>query len=572
MSKTIKNKENKKVISIYRIDPELDILKENGKDAWKNIQKNVENSKYKSSELKLKENFLNKYDRICYKFEVNSPVGWKNFVEEFLQEELKLKTSYSNSILLLLKSKDNIDDIFAITFGNLAYYVIQKYLDPNFGLDILARMINPNSNAVKSSKGQNVTGSTQGQLSVYRQLHSLNDIEDFGKIFQELNANVKKEMLEKFGITTDKDFKNCCAKSSFQIRTSVKPEIIEKYIDGCLYVKKLPEQVINSSKKLDKRKDKELINIIIKDEIVELWNALKEGVLFDICHKDFDKFLEADVYKICYAKKCESFGIDNNLNDLVKIFNIADEEEFEKFIKRAKIESRDEEKNLLTQDTLFNHLFLEYTKENKKYFILNGVIYNLKDSYIKTLCEQIKTLKDRDYFIETLNPWLKNKVEEDFNYEYKNKEGFIVVHPYKYKQIELCDIIKYDDNELYLYFIKNEFKATIRDLSYQVFNTAKIIQNDINSNFKFLTEFYKVFKKAHSSRINLSEEDFINMFKTKRIRYVFAFKDDKNRLIQDYPEKFSSNIAKFALLDLVNKMNSITKGSLKIEQIKCLEN
>ena len=570
MSKTIKNKENKKIISIYRIDPELDILKENGKDAWENIQKNVENSKYKSSELKLKENFLNKYDRICYKFEVNSPVGWKNFVEEFLQEELKLKTSYSNSILLLLKSKDNIDDIFAITFGNLAYYVIQKYLDPNFGLDILARMINPNSNAVKSSKGQNVTGSTQGQLSVYRQLHSLNDIEDFGKIFQELNANVKKEMLEKFGITTDKDFKNCCAKSSFQIRTSVKPEIIEKYIDGCLYVKKLPEQVINSSKKLDKRKDKELINIIIKDEIVELWNALKEGVLFDICHKDFDKFLEADVYKICYAKKCESFGIDNNLNDLVKIFNIADEEEFEKFIKRAKIESRDEEKNLLTQDTLFNHLFLEYTKENKKYFILNGVIYNLKDSYIKTLCEQIKTLKDRDYFIETLNPWLKNKVEEDFNYEYKNKEGFIVVHPYKYKQIELCDIIKYDDNELYLYFIKNEFKATIRDLSYQVFNTAKIIQNDINSNFKFLTEFYKVFKKAHSSRINLSEEDFINMFKTKRIRYVFAFKDDKNRLIQDYPEKFSSNIAKFALLDLVNKMNSITKGSLKIEQIKCL--
>ena len=41
MSKTIKNKENKKVISIYRIDPELDILKENGKDAWENIQKTL---------------------------------------------------------------------------------------------------------------------------------------------------------------------------------------------------------------------------------------------------------------------------------------------------------------------------------------------------------------------------------------------------------------------------------------------------------------------------------------------------------------------------------------------------
>ena len=61
----------------------------------------------------------------------------------------------------------------------------------------------------------------QGQLSIYRQLHSLSDIEDFGRIFQELNASIKKDVLEKFGISTDKNFKNCCAKSSFQIKTSI---------------------------------------------------------------------------------------------------------------------------------------------------------------------------------------------------------------------------------------------------------------------------------------------------------------------------------------------------------------
>ena len=73
----------------------------------------------------------------------------------------------------------------------------------------MSRIIEPNTKIVKSTKGQNVVGATRGQRSVYRQLHTLDDLEDFGKIFQELNVNINKEALDKFGISTEQDFKNC---------------------------------------------------------------------------------------------------------------------------------------------------------------------------------------------------------------------------------------------------------------------------------------------------------------------------------------------------------------------------
>lgn len=573
MTITEAEKDEKKVISIYKIDSQLEELNKDDKNAWENIQNTIINCKYNPEQLALKNDFLNKYDRMCYKLKCQSPVGWKKYVESFLENNLSISNSNTHSILLLLKPKAQTDDIFIIGFGNLAYFAIQKYIDTNFGLDILSRIIDPNSNIVKSAKGQNVVGSTQGQLSIYRQLHSLSDIEDFGRIFQELNASIKKEFLEKFGIETDKDFKNCCAKSSFQIRTSITSDTIEKYIDGCLEVKTLPAQPINSSRQLDKKKDKDLIEKIKENAVKELWQKIIDGENIEICHKDFDKYLNAESYKCVYKGNAEDISFNIYLKDLKDLFEI-NEERFKIFLRLAKITSYDADNKPLTNDSLFNHLFIEHDEivgeKHQKYFILNGNVYKLENAFIDSLDNKIKNLKNRDLFIEnTLESWSKNNSETKFNELYLNKTGYIVVHPYKHKQIELCDIIKYNDKNLYLYFVKDDFKGTIRDLSYQVFNTAKIIENDKASNYKYLDEFYVAFKKAHADRINLCKDEFIKLF-SKRITYVFAFRDENNKSLKEKPESFGSNIAKFSLIDLVQKMNTIDNGSLKIEQIKCV--
>lgn len=573
MTDTNTNDEVKKSIAIYRINTQLKDLIQENQDIWNVLQNKIKTSKYNAEEKSLKNDFLASYDSKCYKLTSSNRVSWKKYVDKFLETPLITPNSCNSSLLLLIKPKEQTEDIYAIVFGNLAYFAIQSYIDVNFGLDILSRIIEPDSNVVKSSKGQNVVGSTQGQLSIYRQLHSLSDIEDFGRIFQELNASVKKDVLEKFGISTDKNFKNCCAKSSFQIKTSILPETIEKYIQGCEYAKTLPAQLINSSRKLETKRDKELIEILKEKIIKQLWINLSLEDNIDLCHRDFDKYINAENYKCCYQRITQDISFETSLLELKNLFNIQ-ENNFEKFLQFAKIISYDENDNPITQDKLLNHIFIEYednsNQAHQKYFMLNGDIYKLENTFIDSLNNKIRNYKKKNMFIELPNikQWEHNMQETEYNNLYKNDINTIVIHPYKHKYIELCDFIKYDNENLYLFFVKDGFEGTIRDLSYQIFNTAKIIENDINSDCYFLIGFYNAFKNLYSTNIIINQEDFVNLFKTRSIKYIFSFRDKSNRELEKSPESFASNIAKFSLIDLVQKMNMIDNGSLKIQQIE----
>ncbi len=323
-----KNENQKKMISIYKLDTSLEDLNLDEKTPWINFITIVKGyNNYFPEELNLQQNFLEKFDRVAFKLQSHNSASWVDFVNEFLQNKIDKKDvkNYSHSFLLLIKPKNQENDIFAITFGSLAYYVIQNYIDKDFGLDILSRIIEPNTKIIKSTKGQTVVGATQGQRSVYRQLHTLDDVEDFGKIFQELNVSITKEALNKFGISTEQDFKNCCGKSSFQIKTSIPTSTIENYINGCLFAKTNPPQAINSTKLLDKKKDKKLISEIIDNAISKTWNDVSQGEAFDLCHKKFDEYIEAEGYEAYYNGKKKSIEYGTTLNDLINKFNIKEE-------------------------------------------------------------------------------------------------------------------------------------------------------------------------------------------------------------------------------------------------------
>lgn len=221
-------KDIKKAISIYKIDTNLINLEDGEDDIIDKVTEKIVASKYSPVACEIKQDFLQEYNKRCYKLTSTNNVSWEDFVNQFTTNKLQLKKMNNSSVILLIESKENHKNVFAICFGSLAFFVLQDIIDKEFGLDILSRIIEPNENILKASKGRKVVGTTQGQLSIYRQLHSLNDIDDFGSIFQELNVTIKKETLEKFGIETEKNFKNCCAKQSFQIKTSISASTIEK--------------------------------------------------------------------------------------------------------------------------------------------------------------------------------------------------------------------------------------------------------------------------------------------------------------------------------------------------------
>lgn len=569
-------REIKKAISIYKIDSTL-LSKDEDEDKsiFDKVAEKIADGKYSPMECEIKRNFLSEYNKKCYKLTSINDVRWEGFVEQFTENKLQLKKINNSSVILLIESKEKQENVFAICFGSLAFYVLQDIIDKEFGLDILSRIIEPNENILKASKGQKVVGTTQGQLSIYRQLHSLNDIDDFGSIFQELNVTIKKETLEKFGIETEKKFKNCCAKASFQIKTSISVSTIEKFIKGCEYALTREKQPINSTREIDHKSDAETYNRIRNGAIKKVWEDISGDSQYDLCHKDFDKYMQADSYKLKYSRQTADIELHKTLKDIL-LPEITTLEQFSSFIDSARIESYNADDNRETYDSVFNHLFIEYEESvgnnTQKYFILNGSIYKLEDSFLQSLNDKIKKFKDKGLFYTTndVKTWNKDDDEGKYNKSYIGSENYIVVHPFLSNNVEICDFMKVVDGDLYLYFVKDKFSATIRDLAYQIYTTAKIIENNKNSDYKDLAEFCHKFKQdpKYTVRTVLDENQLLDLFKTKSIKYVFMFRDESNRSLENTPQDFNSNIAKFALIDLVQKINLLDRASILIEQVQ----
>lgn len=217
-------------------------------------------------------------------------------------------------------------------------------------------------------------------------------------------------------------------------------------------------------------------------------------------------------------------------------------------------------------------MFLEYIDENNiKYFILNGSIYKIEEIFLDSLDNKIKNLNNNKKFLNNdVYPEWGNTDETVYNNKFNDIDDYIVLHRLLFNNLELCDILRYSQEDLYLYFVKDGFKGTIRDLSYQIYNTAKLIENSINTDCKLINEFYNKYKETLEQHFTTSEA-FINIFKTKPIKYVFAFRDKNNRSLKDNPSAFQSNVAKFALVDLEEKMRQLDKSELKILQIKNMD-
>ena len=572
-------KDIKKAISIYKIDTNLINLEDGEDDIIDKVTEKIVASKYSPVACEIKQDFLQEYNKRCYKLTSTNNVSWEDFVNQFTTNKLQLKKMNNSSVILLIESKENHKNVFAICFGSLAFFVLQDIIDKEFGLDILSRIIEPNENILKASKGRKVVGTTQGQLSIYRQLHSLNDIDDFGSIFQELNVTIKKETLEKFGIETEKNFKNCCAKQSFQIKTSISASTIEKFIKGCEYALTQDKQPINSTREIDHKSNAEAYQRIKNGAIHKIWENINDdtekNMQYDLCHKEFDKYMQADSYKLKYARHSIDIESHQTLKDILPT-EIKTEEEFNSFIESAKIVSYKVDGFPETSDSVFKHLFIEHEEtisgEVQKYFILNGNIYKLEESFLQSLNDKIKKFKDKGLFYKTNDVKIcnKNDYEGTYNKSYIDCENYVVVHPFLINNIEICDFMKIENDDLFLYFVKDKFSATVRDLAYQIYTTAKIIENNKNSNYEDLKNFCKKFKQQteYSTRTHLDENQLLDLFKTKSIKYVFMFRDESNRSLEKEPHKFNSNIAKFALIDLVHKMNLLDSASILIEQVQ----
>lgn len=589
-------------IAIYRIDKDSELFPENG-TRLSILESQAKSKGYSLQNLKQKvENFEIK---IFYKKSPSEP-KWKKFFESVIDDDqdiLKNNQSWSESfIMFLLNTKT--ENLYAVTGGS-GFYVAQDFIDDNFGVDILSRLIKKEDKILKSVKEKSVVGGILGTTKYFRNNYNLSENDSFGKIYQELKANLNKDALQShfgFSIEELKKDSTCIAQTSFKINKSINFKQIFQIISGCEYILENPDKdpnldpvVINSVVKILKKKDKTLIQKLEDELFKQLWERYSDrnvNIDFDLCHKDFEKYLTASRYVVAKGNSTKNFFGDfefkdeYQLNTIDKLFDALQKlddkpttkNDFQNIIKSLSIYSfndEDEEK-YTTKGSILAHIFGDVPLDDKVYFLIDSNWYKIKNSFIKDLntsCENFI----KNNFNEDLNKrwdvalW---KDENNYNKAYIGEPNTIVLDKIIPENIEPCDILRWDDKNLYFHHIKAGFGNTMRDLCSQVFVAANRLLPDKLTTRDYINKIYDhLLKKKGSSdeyfnsvgkqTDKITRDNFIKLFTEKKFIFVLSIRDTSKtseRSMKNDISQFHSNIAKFSLQELVKGMKSIEVG------------
>jgi len=588
--------EEKLQIAIYKINIESNLFSQT-----ENISLFLGNHiKRKSFSLQeLKTGFNHDYQiELFYKKSQSTP-KWKDFLSNIAKDDqniLEIEQCYTESFVMIL-SNITSNNLYAVT-GGFGYHAVQDFIDDNFGIDILSRLITKEDKILKSVREKSVMGGILGSTKFFRKNYNLFENDSFGKIYQELKASLDKGTLQnKFGFSSD-DLKKesvCIAKASFKINKAITFEQLFKIIGGCEYVlNNLNPISVNNVKRITRKKEPKLVENLEDKLFDQLWKKYNRepGYFdFDICHKKFEEYLTASRYIVRRSlSKVNFFGefefeklenIDELFEEIKKLENKPEnKDEFIKLIKLLKIYSYDDEDQMypLTKGWLLYHIFGDVSFENQKYFLIDHSWYKIEDDFIKILNDSCKSFIENNYNNNLDKSWNYHSGENEnsYNVKYLSKspltDKIIVLDKITPENIELCDILKWDNKNLYFYHVKAGFGNTMRDLCSQVFIAANKIINDVNFSKEYIGKIYdelankmtspnEYFNKIGKQTLNITKDEFIKLFIDRQDNFIFVLSvldsATNERNLKTDMHNLGSSIAKFSLQELIKSMRGI---------------
>ncbi len=583
-------------VSIYQIETAFfqdDTFEEVTDKIIKTTNDKGEN--YKSDKLS-KEDFGEFKVRLYYQTKNNKP-RWRGFLKKILAEDAAISTlmNRSHSFLLFIEYSDKI---YAIS-GGTGSLALDNFVTQTFGIDILTRLIEKNSQVIKHVQQRGVTGNLLGQTRFYRGDQRLSDENEFGKIFKEVKADLNQKILKKtFGfkdIELTRKSSGCLAKTSFQINKMLDFDAFLRIIKKItVLLNKEPNFTINSVE-LIKGKHPDTVNLLsrLKESLVQTLYEHYENETesdFDFCHIDFEKYLTALHYIISDSDSNQWIRLDEaiKLNELFKVLkkkhgaNVDEIYTFKAFIlDTQEIVTQDDNGGILTRDNVLNHIHGEINYNGSSYFLIDKQWYKINPAFITELNDSCKDLFKDAWDDKLITFPFSQKTEGEFNLSFIGQQDILVLDTITSDNIEACDILKYDGNSVYLIHVKRGFNNSIRDLSAQIAIAARRLLQDRKAGYTYITDIERKAKRGRTSlspnRQKVANQQFPkdglkSIFEQKReinICFCLAFVDtsETNRSLKDNIEQFDSNIAKYALIELKNAIKQFG-FDFKIIQLK----
>ena len=526
-------------------------------------------------EIDLENNF--KYFLYTYNSdEVESE--WKNYFPKFLIKDNNF-TQQKLSVVFFIE----FQDFLYVIIGGNSYRIIIPFIDDNFGIDIYSRILDPENDDLISIKTRSLTGKKAGNYSFYKENFKLIDHIKFGTIPKEISVKLSNVENDNFSFLkkTKNEKIQIVISNSIKFRKKIEFDLLQTLIKEIKYIEEIEKN--NYLTTYTKIEDSNLIKRLKEKLINEIVNDIPNIILkkinprnkfnYEFCSpKHIDKFYEADVYQLYENKEESKYSLFAKTLDKNEIYEKVITRAVEKFgtnytykdieyyLYGVKVRSyKNDEKRQLTSASFLMHLNTEFMFEEEPYFLLDNNWYLLQDSFVKDLNNQCtRILKN---YIAPKNILFQNwdktliRKESQYNLLYNDIPNYLIFDTITINGIELCDILYYDETNLYLIHVKYGFDSSIRELYNQVILSARRLQESLPTKEKdFLKKNFKSIQKKNNTK-KISQAEFIKLF-SKKINYVMAFTSDNKTeiVIENNMSKIKSSIAKFSIIQSSSEM------------------
>lgn len=484
---------------------------------------------------------------------------WYGVINNIVDEKIDISNTHISYVLSYLKD----DNLFLLT-GGLGSNYITEFTQKNYGLYLLPKILKENSPVIKSVLENKMSGNRLSSKHSNRNVTTINTENDMSSIFRELSLEIDKEIINKLGINIDENKKsknlNLIAKDSFVIRKSITIENLMKVLDQLIRLEKNKDNFSlgyfvdvkkcgYSSKILNELLIKNFIEkkidnfILVGDDYSDYCVGGNRYVIKDtdekvIYEKESPITIE-DLFENCLPDNITKSAIEKLLKYNLTVYNDTDIILFPIKLKQS------------IQGYMEN-------EEKIPFFLFNGnwlmfdtnYIDNLDNEYKKNYVDLIKIDKKLADIITNKNPEL---TEDSYNKEFSKSNDLIVAHTVLNNNIELADLIYFDNDNLYLIHNKSKFQGNgARDVLNQILTSAEFINHYLMEKDKreILGKYYHdiIKKYPNNNKIKtLTEDEFIDLFKKPNIYYIAGF-------MEGLSDSSQSNYAKYITLDASKKL------------------
>jgi uncharacterized protein (TIGR04141 family) len=573
---------------IYKINKSHRLLIKN--DSAENICKSI----IKVSELKHNPSFILKESDYRINIDEDNNLWFFLYINKteesdsewinFLPRNFTKDTDFIQQKISLILFIEYQDHLYCIIGGN-SFHIIQPYLEDSFGINIYSRILDPENDELLSIRTRNITGKIAASSNYYKNDFKLIDHIKFGTIPTEISLKLSNVDNDYFDFLKKVNNKiQIHVSNSLKFRKVIEFADLIEIIKEIKYIEELDKKdYLTTYEKID---DFNLIENKLKEHLVnrifdDIDNTLKSTINphnkfhFEFCHPSkLEEFYEADYFQLIELnddKKQIVFieTIDRNRIYFEVLKRAVDRfgtqlsiDDFKYFLFGVRIRSykKGNKKNLTTAMFL-HHFNTEFEINKKPVFLLDNNWYYLQDSFLKDLnrnCERIlRNYKASNTLLHKKWDLSVQNTEKKYNLLYKDLKNYLVFDTIAISGIELCDIIRYDERNIYLIHVKRGFDSSMRELYNQIILSARRLEESKSSKNKdyLKKSFNSLIKKKQTNDIN-SFDEFIKLF-DKNIKYVMAFSNNSsNELIEDRMTKVKSSIAKFSVIQTSSEMRT----------------